>query len=154
MNAHYRNILIASDGSPEAQRAFTEAVDLAKLMDAKLYITHVLEHRNYDGSLEPSYYSDASDSATLVQAGVRKLLTKMKATAEAQGLTDVSILQPEGNAKEIIANELPIELDIDLIIIGATGRSRTERLLLGSVSDYIIRKANTQVLVVRDKAYQ
>lgn len=153
MSSHYQNILIASDGSPEARRAFQEAVDLAKLMDAKLYIVHVVEQRNYDGLVEPAYYSDASQSATMVQAGAKKSLADLKQIAEEQGLKDVSILQPEGNAKELIASELPMQLDIDLIVIGATGRSRTERLLLGSVSDYIIRKAKTQVLVVRDKAY-
>lgn len=153
MNSHYKNILIATDGSSEAKRAFQEAVDLAKLMDAKLYIVHVMKERNYDGSVEPSYYSDASDSATAVQAGAQKGLLKLQETAQKQGLKDISVLQPEGDAKEIIARELPAKLDIDLIVLGATGRSRTERLLLGSVSDYIIRKAKTQVLVVRDKQF-
>ena len=38
---------------------------------------------------------------------------------------------------------------IDLIMLGATGLNAVERLFIGSVSEYVIRNANCDVLIVR-----
>ena len=43
----YQNILIAVDGSDEAEWAFNKAVDVAKRNDAKLTIVHVIDTRTY-----------------------------------------------------------------------------------------------------------
>ena len=43
----YKNILIAVDGSSEAEWAFNKAVDVAKRNDAKLTIVHVIDTRTY-----------------------------------------------------------------------------------------------------------
>ena len=43
----YKNILIAVDGSDEAEWAFNKAVDVAKRNDAKLTIVHVIDTRTY-----------------------------------------------------------------------------------------------------------
>lgn len=43
----YKNILIAVDGSNEAEWAFNKAVDVAKRNDAKLTIVHVIDTRTY-----------------------------------------------------------------------------------------------------------
>ena len=54
-----------------------------------------------------------------------------------------------GSPKPIIAKEIPDDNDIDLILLGATGLNAVERLFIGSVSEYVIRNANCDVLVVR-----
>ncbi|MEJ9371041.1 universal stress protein, partial [Schinkia azotoformans] len=41
MSLTYKNILIAIDGSKEAEKAFKKALAIAKINDAKLFITHV-----------------------------------------------------------------------------------------------------------------
>ena len=48
-----------------------------------------------------------------------------------------------------IAKDLPKELGTDLIMIGATGLNAVERLLIGSVTEYVTRTADYDVLVVR-----
>lgn len=155
MDQFYRTILVASDGSPESQKAFVEAVELAKFSNAHLYIAHILEPRNYDGLVEPAYFDDPSQSLGKVQTAVKNSLEDLQQQAITAGLPEaqVTTIQAEGSPRELLALTLPEKYDIDLIILGATGRSRTESLLLGSVSDYVIRRAKTQVLVVRDKAY-
>ncbi|KRM30685.1 hypothetical protein FC83_GL001821 [Agrilactobacillus composti DSM 18527 = JCM 14202] len=136
----YKNILIATDGSAQAQKAFDQAVDLAKTFDAKLYIVEVVE---------PLYYDRSTEVLPAARANAKSDLEKLATTAKGKGLTNFETRQEEGSPREIIAENLPKELNIDLIVISATGRSRTERLLLGSVSDYVSRRAKTQVLIVR-----
>lgn len=54
-----------------------------------------------------------------------------------------------GSPKHIIAKEIPEEKEVDLILLGATGLNAVERLFIGSVSEYVIRNATCDVLVVR-----
>ncbi|MGO3608506.1 MAG: universal stress protein, partial [Enterococcus sp.] len=49
----------------------------------------------------------------------------------------------------MIANQIPENNDIDLIMLGATGLNAVERLFIGSVSEYVIRNAACDVLIVR-----
>lgn len=48
-----------------------------------------------------------------------------------------------------IAKEIAKEQNVDLILCGATGLNAVERFIIGSVSEYIIRYAPCDVLVVR-----
>ncbi len=54
-----------------------------------------------------------------------------------------------GAPKTIIARDMPKQHQIDLIMIGATGLNGVERLLIGSVTEYVTRNAPCDVLVVR-----
>lgn len=49
----------------------------------------------------------------------------------------------------MMATELPEKYDTDLIMVGQSGLNAVERLVMGSVSDHIIRTAPCDVLVVR-----
>ena len=49
----------------------------------------------------------------------------------------------------MIAKELPESEKVDLIMLGATGLNAVERLFIGSVSEYVIRHAICDVLIVR-----
>lgn len=49
----------------------------------------------------------------------------------------------------MIAKQLPQDHEVDLIMLGATGLNAVERLFIGSVSEYVIRNASCDVLVVR-----
>ena len=54
-----------------------------------------------------------------------------------------------GNVKTILAKEFPQEQQIDLIILGNTGINAVEKMVQGSHSDYVIRHASCDVLVVK-----
>ena len=56
------------------------------------------------------------------------------------------------SAKGIVGSRLSDaanELDVDLVVVGARGRSAVRRLLLGSTSDFVATHAPCSVLVVR-----
>ena len=73
----------------------------------------------------------------------------LKQKAQNAGVTDVSIHIRFGNPKRVIAREFPADHHSDLIVIGASGLSGVERLMIGSVTNYVSRTAHCDVLVVR-----
>ena len=47
MGLEYKNILVAIDGSQEAEWAFKKAIDIAKRNNAKLLLAHVIDTRTF-----------------------------------------------------------------------------------------------------------
>ena len=68
--------------------------------------------------------------------------------AESAGINVKTILR-FGSPKVEIAKNIPKEHHIDLILLGATGLNAVERILIGSVSEYVVRNAPCDVLIVR-----
>ena len=62
----------------------------------------------------------------------------------------VSFLVWEGEPGEAIVEAATSE-QVDLIVVGSHGRSGMGRFLIGSVSDYVVRRAPCPVLVVRGR---
>ncbi|WP_236577970.1 universal stress protein, partial [Streptococcus suis] len=78
------------------------------------------------------------------------LLEEYKQEALNAGLTDVQICIEFGNPKTLLAIDIPKETGADLMLLGATGLNAFERLLIGSSSEYIMRHATIDLLIVRD----
>ena len=53
--------------------------------------------------------------------------------------------------KTLLARTIPDAEEVDLILVGATGLNAFERLLVGSSSEYILRHAKVDLLVVREQ---
>ncbi len=79
----------------------------------------------------------------------KQTLDKYIDEAKQAGIKDVDYSIEYGAPKTVIARDLPQNLNIDLIMIGATGLNAVERLLIGSVTEYVTRTAVCDVLVVR-----
>ncbi len=71
--------------------------------------------------------------------------------AEKVGVQNVVTVVEMGNPKVLLANDIPSKEGVDLIMVGATGLNAFERLMVGSSSEYILRHAKVDLLVVRDK---
>ena len=71
--------------------------------------------------------------------------------AKDAGVTDVHIVIEMGNPKTLLACTIPDAEEVDLILVGATGLNAFERLLVGSSSEYILRHAKVDLLVVREQ---
>ena len=79
----------------------------------------------------------------------KKTLDQYIDYAKDQGVKNVSYSIEYGAPKTIIARDVPKEMGADLIMIGATGLNAVERILIGSVTEYVTRTAICDVLVVR-----
>ncbi|QCT75172.1 universal stress protein [Macrococcoides canis] len=140
----YKNILIAVDGSSEAEWAFNKAVEVAKRNNATLSIINVIDTRSY-ASVE-AYDRSISERATQF---AKSLLDGYKRVAQSRGVSNVDTLIEYGSPKTIIPKKIAQKLGVDLIMCGSTGLNAVERFIIGSVSEAIVRHAECDVLVVR-----
>lgn len=140
----YKHIQIAVDGSKEADLAFKRAIAVAKHMNAELEILHVIDTRSFQNV-------SSFDSAMVEQVSndAKKKMEKYSQVAKEAGVKEVHFSIEFGSPKTIISRDFPKKHDIDLIVVGATGLNAVERLLIGSVTEYVTRTADCDVLVVR-----
>ena len=146
MLQRYQNIMVAVDGSHEAELAFEKGVNVALRNNSRLTIAHVIDTRALQcvSTFDAEVYEE-------LQADAKKLMDEYAQKAKEAGVTDVVTIVEMGNPKTLLATDIPDEQKVDLIMVGATGLNAFERLLVGSSSEYILRHAKVDLLVVRDK---
>jgi nucleotide-binding universal stress UspA family protein len=137
----YRKILVGYDGSEAGQKAFENALNLAKSHGAALYVLTVAR--------PPEIGDDVETEAVIENSREhhRKLLGPLQRAASAAGVKghfDVAVGHP---AEQILFHA--DQHKVDLIVVGDRGRSNFVRLLLGSVSKTVVQYADRPVLVVR-----
>jgi len=146
MTQRYENIMVAVDGSKEADLAFVKGVQSAVRNQAKLTIAHVIDTR----ALQSISTFDAEVYEEL-QVEAQELMAEYEKRARDAGLKDIQVVIEMGNPKTLLAKTIPDQEHVDLILVGATGLNAFERLLVGSSSEYILRHTSVDLLVVRDK---
>lgn len=138
-----RTIVLATDLSPASEEATLRAGDLAARLEARLLIVNVLEKHRLSGG-------GSHDRVDQARAEREALLVKVVRDARDGGV-NAEFLVWEGEPGSSIAAAAEAE-DADMIVVGTRGRSGAERMLLGSVSDHVVRHAPCPVLVVRPTA--
>ena len=142
----YKNILVPIDGSYESELAFKKAINVAKRNgeDTALHLVHVVDTRAFQNisSFDTTMVEQVTETA-------KKTLSGYADEAKKAGVKNVDFSVEYGTPKVIIAKDIPDEKKIDLIMIGATGLNAVERILTGSVTEYVTRTAKCDVLVVR-----
>ena len=145
VSAFPTKILLAADGSKDAQLATATAVGLAKSTSSKLDVVHVfvLPSKTLDKSL--SFDNSSREAAEeKARARLEELVDKTEAFGGAIEKSHLRTGQPD---VEIVA--LAEELGAGLVIVGSRGLSPRKRALMGSVSESVVRHAHCSVLVVR-----
>src|ERR687890_35260 len=140
-------ILLATDGSEEAELAALRAVDLAQSTDSELHVVHVgvvpIFLESYPGTLgyDGKLYEQIEEVS-------RELLRKVSWRVKVAGGTVAGTHLRMGEvALEIVT--LAKELRADLIVMGCRGHRGIRRAIEGSISDAVIRHAPCPVLLVR-----
>lgn len=144
----FRRILLASDGSLGSQKAADAAFALAKRFDACLNVLHVFplsgwvpaDEADPDRVPTPAERQESERRRQGVEASV-------EAAATETGVP-YHLCESQGHAGEVIVR-YAVEEQYDLIVMGSRGLGRFERLLLGSVSNYVGNHASCPVLIVR-----
>jgi nucleotide-binding universal stress UspA family protein len=137
-------ILLATDGSSDAELTAQTAVGLAYSTSSDLHVVHV-------GPVTViPYYPDIPEGTepARVEREAEKLLDEQVERIEAAGgSVTQSHLRMGGADEEIVA--LGEEVGAGLIVVGSRGRGQLRRALMGSVSDSVVRHAHCPVMVVR-----
>ncbi|MBL7996170.1 universal stress protein [bacterium] len=147
-----KNIVVPTDFSEAASHALDYALSLAKTFQAKIYLMHVFE--------PIVYYSDAP----MGMPDLIELEQNVRGVAEQslQSILDKQIKEHETEfgtipVETILAQGKPFieiiqtakEKNADLIVLSTHGRSALEHILLGSVTEKVVRKAHCPVLTIR-----
>ncbi len=142
-------ILLATDGSKEAELAAATAADLAESTDSELHVVHVGETLGPGYSGYVGYEEGALPSAQeeLERQAREVLEAQVERITVAEGARVQSHMRLGRPDKEIVA--LGEEIGAGLIVMGSRGQGGIRRALMGSVSESVVRHAHCPVLVVR-----
>ncbi|KRL53842.1 MULTISPECIES: universal stress protein [Furfurilactobacillus] len=146
MLQQYKNILAPVDGSKATEPVLEKAIEVAKRNDTHLDILNVLEVNQFSDSYGGAVSGDVI--YRLVE-DVQNRLESLKQQAEKAGVKDVDIHVRFGNPKPVISREFPHDHGSELIVMGTTGLNAVERLMVGSVTNYVSRNADVDVLIVK-----
>lgn len=145
MANHYKNIVVAVDGSKLGEAAFKKALDVAKRnVDSTLHIIHVI-----DTSISTSFDMLYDNMVELIRKHGEVLLDSYELQAQEAGVQNVNKILTKGTPKNVLAKRLSEHVHADIIICGATGLNALEQIFIGSNTEAIVRHAKCDVLIVR-----
>lgn len=143
MKVKTKKILVPLDGSKNSIRGLDMAIHIARQSHGTLVALTV---KSVPGiyALHPLGFLDFNSMKE-----VKKMLNESKTRAAKKGiqLTGKSIAGDPGYDIARYANNK--KNGIDMVVIGARGRSSAKELFLGSVSNYVLHKSKKPVLVVK-----
>ena len=137
--------MLATDLGPASAAATEQAITIAAQLRARLLVTSVVDE-------EGRHKEDPGPRVDQIRAGQEVGVQDVVHAARRRGV-EATFLVWEGAPGEAILNAARAE-DVDLIVVGTRGRGPVGRLLLGSVSDHVVRHADCPVLVVRNESEQ
>lgn len=165
-----KKILVGCDFSPDSKLAFNYGLSLAQEYQAELYLTHIIkptEHIELKSSdyinVIPGNYvhwrtSDYFEMQKKVTQENQKKMKELCSRLERQlyymipeecqnWCTPQTILLTGEPYKEL--TKYAKEQEIDIIVLGISGHTLLDKLLVGSTTDRVIRQAPCPVLAVR-----
>ena len=144
----FHNILVAVDGSAHADRALTEAIDLAHASNARLTImTAACEPRT--GAMIALASGAAAAMGPAMLADAERILR-----AAADRVPDdisVTTIVTEQPIRQAILKRID-EGHHDVVVMGSRGRGTVRSAVLGSVSHHILHHSPVPVLIVHEDA--
>jgi universal stress protein A len=140
-----KRIVVATDFSPEAERALDYAIELARKFDAAVHLVHgfvvpVMPGPETGLPLPP-------DVITGMEQSAKRGLEQLVASHAKDRVPMEAHLKWEDPRHAVV--DAAKELKADLVVIGTHGRKGLKRALLGSVAESVVRFAPCPVLTVR-----
>ncbi len=139
------NILLTTDFSEASEEAVAKAGALARSSGAALHVLHV--HGRPPAAPEAYVPAEAVVVSEGLDTEAAAALEELK-TSKLAGVELVSLVTIENASAPLAICDYADEIGADLIVIGTHGRTGMRRLLIGSVSEKVVRHANCSVLVV------
>ena len=142
------SILVPVDGSESAERAFANAVKIAIADNAHVDVLNVIDTRQFMGEMQDTLIS--GDTIYQMTQDAEEYLKSLKKWAHDNfNFDDIDYHIRYGSPKRIISYDFIKDHHDDLIVMGATGLNAVERMLMGSVTEYVNQHALADVLIVR-----
>ncbi|MGB4652026.1 universal stress protein [Methanothrix sp.] len=139
----FEKILAATDGSEHGLRAAKVAVELAKLSGGRVYAIYVADTQRT--AHLPDDMLLFSIKELLLKEG-KEAIDQVKQIADKKGV-DFKGEVVEGNPSDEIIRYAK-KGDMNMIVVGAVGRTGLDKFLLGSVAEKVVRNSKIPVLTV------
>lgn len=155
-----KKILVAIDFSKNTGEVMEQASALAKGLNAKLTIVHVTSDALQAAYASTQFYDFAPEFVSAPAGDIelaRELcaeeykrehesLLKLSAKMREDGV-DAHAMLLKGEAADLILEKAE-DLDVEIIVMGSHGHGLLRKVLLGSVTEAVLRKAFCSVLIV------
>jgi nucleotide-binding universal stress UspA family protein len=143
-----KKILVPTDFSEYSDKALTEALEIAETFNSKVYLLYVIRGESgfsimetFDEETQNKIHEQLTQKT---EAAFKEQIGKFPLSEKVEIITKVVKGVPY---KEIL--EFQKQIDPDVIVIAAQGRSSFEDFFFGSTSEKIVRRASCSVLLVK-----
>jgi nucleotide-binding universal stress UspA family protein len=151
-----KQILIALDYEPSAEKIAEAGLALAQKMDAGVTLVHVVANAAYYSSLDYSpimgftgfgMTNNLQTTFIELKAGAQDFLDKSR-----EHLDDSSIrtIVKEGEAQDGIL-EAAKEIHADIIVMGSQSRSGLDKILMGSITEKVLHHTTVPLYIIPTK---
>jgi len=147
------NLLVAIDFSETTGEIVTHTCTLADALRAKVFLLHViapatpvLDMENSIEPLMPAQEQPASQEGILPESRAREQLLEIAETLKTRGIEVSAHIAHSDEVKAII--EAAERFRAGMIILGSHGHGALYHLLIGSVSEGVVRRAQCPVVIV------
>ena len=152
-----KKVLIALDYDPAAQKIAETGYALAKSMNAKVILLHVISDPAYYSSLNysPIFGYDSFSNLDIVQTTAVEELKKaaknyLDKSKQHLGDETIETVIKDGDFGESILDTAK-EMNVDIIVIGSHGRRGLDKILMGSVAEQVLHKTTIPLFVIPTK---
>lgn len=151
MTLNYQRILVAVNKSAGADRALEKAVATAKRNHARLDILRVIDINSLQYKAGGQTVIDGQGIYDIEQSNEEFLTELREKILRNDGLDpeQVFVHLRFGNPRTVILDDFQPEYHNDLLVIGGTEMSLFKRMLAGSVTSYVPRAAQCDVLITK-----
>jgi len=142
----FKKILYPTDFSDASKKALGYIRQLKQAGLKEVIVLHVIDEREIDAIFQHSAVR-FEDIVRSIKADAKKEMEAVERELKGNGLT-VEVKIERGIPFQIILR-IEDEEDVSAIVIGSHGKSNIKEMLLGSVSEAVVRKSKKPVLVVK-----
>ncbi len=145
MRTEIKTILVPTDFSAKSKNALKVAAKMAQRHGAKLIVTHMvntyymIDHAGKQVIGSQTVQQTIANAQQKLDAVHLDLQTKYNLTAEIQISTQTMV---------DTINELVVNQNVDLVVLGTSGHQKMKDFILGSTSYNVLLHANCSVLLV------
>ena len=139
-------LLVAYDYSPGSEIAVQYAISIAKKFNSHIWLLNIVEP-------DPEFVGYKTGPKTVRDQVAKEYHQEHKklqdmAKSLKKTYSQITALSVQGATEESIINQAS-KLDVDMILVGCTGKSGLKTVLLGSISENVVKNADRSVLVCR-----
>ena len=142
----YKTLLVAVDGSAQADYALGHAMALAHDLGARLILVSVVDSISLIATAGP-YVAQTPDLIAIAHEEGKQILAAAAEFVSSSSVPYEKILADGSPVDQIIA--IATQQRANMSIMGTHGRSGLGRLILGSVAEGVIHKSHVPVLIAR-----